>query len=184
MSVSTTDFLAHAGLLAQLRTAPDIDLVDDPADAEVVVTTAGAWSPDQPPASARVVLVTDDPRHPSVVAAIEHGRVARVLSRGEATTSGLLVAIMAAHDDLAGPGVRFGQHEQPTAPGDPAANRLSRREVTILRMLADGLDTAAIAPHLGYSERTVKNILHNLLVRQGLRNRAHAVAYGLRNGLI
>jgi DNA-binding NarL/FixJ family response regulator len=54
----------------------------------------------------------------------------------------------------------------------------------VLRLLAEGLDTAEIAGKLAYSERTVKNILHEMLTRLGLRNRMHAVPHGLRNGLI
>jgi DNA-binding NarL/FixJ family response regulator len=56
------------------------------------------------------------------------------------------------------------------------------REVEVLRLLADGLDTLEIAERLNYSERTVKNIIHGLLSRLNLRNRPHAVAYALRNG--
>ncbi len=45
-------------------------------------------------------------------------------------------------------------------------------------------DTAEIARTLSYSERTVKNVLHDVTTRRQLRNRSHAVAYALRQGLI
>ena len=61
---------------------------------------------------------------------------------------------------------------------------LTEREVEVLRLVADGFDTAEIAKKLSYSERTIKNILHDVVSRFGLRNRAHAVAYALREGLI
>jgi DNA-binding NarL/FixJ family response regulator len=61
---------------------------------------------------------------------------------------------------------------------------LSDREVRVLQLVADGWDTAEIAGELCYSERTVKNILHDLTTRLQLRNRSHAVAYALREGLI
>ena len=48
--------------------------------------------------------------------------------------------------------------------------------------IAEGLDTLEIAQRLSYSERTVRNIIHGLLTRMKLNNRAHAVAYALRNG--
>jgi DNA-binding NarL/FixJ family response regulator len=51
-------------------------------------------------------------------------------------------------------------------------------------MVADGMDTADIARELCYSERTVKNIVHGVTTRLQLRNRSHAVAYVLREGLI
>nr|WP_281497227.1 helix-turn-helix transcriptional regulator [Ornithinimicrobium sp. F0845] len=61
---------------------------------------------------------------------------------------------------------------------------LTPREAQVLRLVADGHDTAEIARELCYSERTVKNVLHDLTTRLQLRNRSHAVAYALREGLI
>ncbi|MFI6303567.1 response regulator transcription factor [Amycolatopsis thailandensis] len=67
---------------------------------------------------------------------------------------------------------------------EPAATNLSARETDVLRLMADGLDTNAIAAELSYSERTVKNIIYALTSRLKLRNRSHAVAYALRTGAI
>jgi len=61
---------------------------------------------------------------------------------------------------------------------------LSDRETEILRLVADGYDTSEIARRMAYSERTVKHILHDVITRLQLRNRSHAVAYALRQGLI
>ena len=61
---------------------------------------------------------------------------------------------------------------------------LAEREIEVLRLVADGLDTAEIAAKLSYSQRTIKNILHDITSRLHLRNRSHAVAYALRHGLI
>jgi DNA-binding NarL/FixJ family response regulator len=57
---------------------------------------------------------------------------------------------------------------------------LTERECDILRLLTEGLNTEQIAGRLAYSERTVKNVLHRVMKRQGLRNRAHAAAYAVR----
>jgi len=54
----------------------------------------------------------------------------------------------------------------------------------VLRLVAEGWDTAQIATKLSYSERTVKNVLHDVTTRLQLRNRSHAVAYAMREGLI
>ncbi|OOC01146.1 helix-turn-helix transcriptional regulator [Amycolatopsis azurea DSM 43854] len=69
-------------------------------------------------------------------------------------------------------------------PPEPAAPALSERETEVLRLMADGLDTNAIAAELSYSERTVKNIIYAMTSRLKLRNRPHAVAYALRTGAI
>lgn len=61
---------------------------------------------------------------------------------------------------------------------------LQEREVEVLRLLADGLDTVEIAQHLNYSERTIKNIVSGMLTRLNLRNRSHAVAYAMRCGAL
>jgi DNA-binding NarL/FixJ family response regulator len=54
----------------------------------------------------------------------------------------------------------------------------------VLRLVAEGHDTSEIADQLCYSERTVKNVLHDITTRLQLRNRTHAVAYAVREGLI
>ena len=61
---------------------------------------------------------------------------------------------------------------------------LTEREIQVLRLIADGLDTAEVARELAFSERTIKSILHDVTTRLQLRNRSHAVAYAVREGLI
>jgi DNA-binding NarL/FixJ family response regulator len=56
--------------------------------------------------------------------------------------------------------------------------------VTVLKLLADGHSTSEVARALAYSERTVKTAVQQLTGRLHLRNRTHAVAYALREGLI
>jgi DNA-binding CsgD family transcriptional regulator len=67
---------------------------------------------------------------------------------------------------------------------DPHQLELTDREYDVLRMLADGESTRGMAEQLSYSERTVKNIVHDLLVKLGCRTRAHAVALAARQGVI
>lgn len=67
---------------------------------------------------------------------------------------------------------------------DPGEPQLSDREYAVLRMLADGESTRGIAEQLSYSERTVKNIVRDLLVKLNCRTRAHAVALATRQGVI
>ena len=62
--------------------------------------------------------------------------------------------------------------------------QLSDREYDVLRMLADGESTRGIAERLSYSERTVKNIIHDLLSKLNCKTRAHAVALAARQGVI
>lgn len=61
---------------------------------------------------------------------------------------------------------------------------LSARQYEILRLLADGLSTDAIAAELGVSLETVRTHIKKLLEKLRARDRAHAVARALRLGLI
>jgi DNA-binding CsgD family transcriptional regulator len=67
---------------------------------------------------------------------------------------------------------------------DPGEPQLTEREYDVLRMLADGETTRGIAERLRYSERTVKNIVRDLLVKLNCKTRAHAVALAVRHGVI
>jgi DNA-binding NarL/FixJ family response regulator len=63
-------------------------------------------------------------------------------------------------------------------------NRLNDRERSVLRLLADGMDTRGIAEDLSFSERTVKNVVHDVLTKLNCRTRAQAVAMATREGAI
>ncbi|MET9564392.1 helix-turn-helix transcriptional regulator [Streptomyces tauricus] len=64
------------------------------------------------------------------------------------------------------------------------APRLNSREVDVLRLIAEGKQCDEIAVELSYSERTVRYILYGAMKRTRTRNRAHAVSYAIRAGLI
>lgn len=68
--------------------------------------------------------------------------------------------------------------------GHAAPSKLHPRELAVLQHLAEGDDTRHIAGELSYSERTVKNIVHDVLMKLNCRNRAHAVAMATRRGII
>ncbi|MFD5035441.1 response regulator transcription factor [Streptomyces sp. NPDC058405] len=70
-------------------------------------------------------------------------------------------------------------------PGDPiGVPQLTARQTRVLTLVAEGHGNAAIARALSCSQHTVKNIIYDLMARLQVRNRAHAVAYGVRTGLI
>jgi DNA-binding NarL/FixJ family response regulator len=75
-------------------------------------------------------------------------------------------------------------HQQVLNPRGLSFAGLNDREVKVLKLLAEGFDTAEVGRQIFLSERTVKNIVHDVTSRLNLRNRTHAVAYALRQGLI
>ena len=61
---------------------------------------------------------------------------------------------------------------------------LDARRIRILRMLAEGAETRAIARSLQVSERTAKTLIREIELALGATTRAQAVAEGFRQGLI
>jgi PAS domain S-box-containing protein len=67
---------------------------------------------------------------------------------------------------------------------DALAGTLTRREIEVLRLLAEGCNTRAVAQRLGVSPATVRNHVQNLLGKLGVHSRLQAVAYANRRGLL
>ncbi|WP_405605940.1 LuxR C-terminal-related transcriptional regulator [Streptomyces sp. NBC_01410] len=200
--VHAADPISRAGVVSQLRTHPVIDLRDEVETAPGSVAVLIGETLDETTFTrlrrlvrgegARAVLVVSAVREAQLLDVIECG-VGAVVWRHEATAHRLLQAVLAASRgdgdlpaDLLGrlmSQVGTLQRSAAGGTGSPATG-LAAREADVLRLVAEGLDTAEIARKLSYSERTVKNVLHGLTTRLYLRNRAHAVAYALREGYI
>lgn len=61
---------------------------------------------------------------------------------------------------------------------------LSNRELQVLRLLGEGLSNVEIGNRLYIGESTVRTYLGRLLDKLHLRNRAEAIAYAARHGII
>jgi DNA-binding NarL/FixJ family response regulator len=77
--------------------------------------------------------------------------------------------------------VRAGARLDGVEDGDGA---LTRRELSVLRLVAHGLGNKEIASELGISSHTVKYHLASLLAKLGVHTRTEAVTIGLRKGLV
>ncbi|MFL5547451.1 MAG: response regulator transcription factor [Gemmatimonadales bacterium] len=77
--------------------------------------------------------------------------------------------------------VRAGARFDVAENGNPA---LTRRELSVLRLVALGLGNKEIASQLGISTHTVKYHLASLLAKLGVHSRTEAVTMGLRKGLV
>jgi DNA-binding NarL/FixJ family response regulator len=196
------DGISQAGVATQLRSRPDILIVEngdiDSAEVAVVIVdgvdescgrTVRAVQRNGCP---RVVLVVSDLDDAGLMGAVEVGACG-VLRRQEATPERLEGAVMAAvHGDgtlapdlLGRLMVQMSRLQRDVlAPRGIGPSGVTDRELDVLRLLADGFDTAEIARSLAYSERTIKNIIHDLTSRLNLKNRLHAVAYAMKAGLI
>jgi DNA-binding NarL/FixJ family response regulator len=70
-----------------------------------------------------------------------------------------------------------------TTPEPPPAPPITRRELEILQLVADGLSNKEIGRQLFITEGTVKNHVHNALEKLQVENRVQAAAYIVRQGL-
>jgi DNA-binding NarL/FixJ family response regulator len=198
--IHARDPISLAGVVAQLRMRPEIRVVETAAEATVAVMIADTVDESttrelrvmRKDGQLRLMLVATAIDDAALVAAAEAG-VAGLLRRCDASADMLVRTIIK---------VASGEGEVPSdllsrlleqvgrlqrqvlAPRGLTFSGLTPRETQVLRLVADGLDTGEIALRMCYSERTVKNVLHDLTTRLQLRNRTHAVAYAVREGLI
>jgi DNA-binding NarL/FixJ family response regulator len=200
--VHAGDPISRAGLAGQLRPRPEVEIVgDDEIDRAVVAVVVTDSVGEQTVRTLRelhyagiahLVVVAGRIDDVDLVSVVEAG-VTGLLMRAEATADRLVSVITAAAaGDGAVPPELLGRlltqvgrvQRQLLSPRGLTFTGLAEREMDVLRLVADGFDTAEIAEKLSYSQRTVKNVLHDITSRLYLRNRAHAVAYALRQGLI
>lgn len=200
--VHADDPISRSGVVSQLRHRPELLVLreDGPEHAAVVFVVADALDAATAvvlrrlgrTTAARLVLIVADIDDAELTEAMDYG-VVGLVRRVEASAERLVQVAQAAArgegsmppDLLARLMVQLGRiHQRLLDPYNPSFSTLSAREVEVLKLVADGLNTREIATRLAYSERTVKNVLHDVTSRLQLRNRSHAVAYALRQGLI
>ncbi|MDV6011101.1 response regulator transcription factor [Haloechinothrix sp. LS1_15] len=71
-----------------------------------------------------------------------------------------------------------------TATAEQSRVRLSRRELQVLQLVAEGLENAAIAKVLFLSVETVRTHVKSILRKLSARDRTHAVTIAFRTGLL
>lgn len=200
--VHAGDPISAAGMASQLRPYREVRVVADADFAEASVALVAVDGVDDEAVRVlrmvrqrgiqRTVLVATRLDDSDLVSAVEYG-VVGVVRRAEATPERLVQVLVSAATgagsvppDLLGRLLeqvgRLQRHV--LRPRGLTFAGLAAREVEVLRLVADGCGTAEIAQKVGYSERTVKTVLHDVTSRLQVRNRSQAVAYAMRQGLI
>ncbi|CAL9601862.1 helix-turn-helix transcriptional regulator [Streptomyces sp. enrichment culture] len=202
VSVVALDPVLEAGIRSTLSACPEIALTTAAGGPRVVVMTVDQVSPSEldalrsvreAPSQPEVVLVASRLAPGDALHALAAGargllrrceaeaarltRAALAAARGDCTLPPDLLDRLLKHAEAGGAG---------TGGSSPAwaGASLDDRERSVLRLVADGHETNEIARRLCYSPRTVTSVVHDITRRFRLRNRAHAVAYALRTGLL
>ncbi|MEA2312267.1 MAG: hypothetical protein QOE28_2235 [Solirubrobacteraceae bacterium] len=139
---------------------------------------------------ALVLVCTSDCSQDSVLAAMQAGAVG-FLRKDTLTMTGLSAAVQAAASgagvvtpELLGNLVKSAAAESNGHNGIARHAKLTDREQQVLALIAAGHPTREVALQLCYSERTVKNVLHDVVTKLNARSRSQAVAFAVREGLI
>ncbi|MFD0059009.1 response regulator transcription factor [Streptomyces sp. NPDC127168] len=200
VAVRASDPVTQQGVSAYLSTHPQIDLLEGDdrfrsdmtviLDTDVTAATLAeirretqqSTNPDM-----RVILVANSITGSQLSGAIAC-RLVGFLPRRQAGMQHILSAVLggrAGHAHLPVSLVRgLVEDLRALQSSGVSAFALTEREIDIVRLLAEGWTTQEIAGKLSYSERTIKHAIHSLNTRLGLRNRAHAVGYGARLGIL
>lgn len=165
VTVADENEMFALGLRACLANQPRIEVgVDEPLDVAVVSPTAA----EEQSFNCPLVVCGESP------AQLAKGNIVlAVLPRAALTPEQLVASIHAAAAGL-----------RVSAPQVTVASPLEGRRLKVLRLLAEGADTREIGRLLGYSDRTIKSVVREIQLALGTRNRAQAVAEGVRQGLI
>jgi DNA-binding NarL/FixJ family response regulator len=135
---------------------------------------------------ARVIVCASDSGREAALSALQSGAVG-CLRKDELTQESLASSVRAASNGTSVVTPDLLEHLLAKLPEDgvPAGRaQLTDREQQVLSLIAAGHPTREVALELSYSERTVKNVLHDVVTKLNARSRSQAVAFAVREGLI
>jgi DNA-binding NarL/FixJ family response regulator len=187
------DLLSHAHALADLlaqderidiiaasdRFSADLEGIEDITD---VLIVAGLMPDKLPFRGPPIMMINDGPVRESLFTQDVRAWLPNSASRAE-----LLAAITAAEANLHV--LTTDQMERrtkniPFPARDETTDALTRRELEVLRTLANGSGNKEIADQLGISDNTVKFHIAQIMAKLGAHSRTEAVAIGMKRGLI
>jgi DNA-binding NarL/FixJ family response regulator len=175
--------------LIQVRAAlPDVVVIDvglPDANGLDVTRQIRAELPDT-----AVVVLTMYEGEEYFFAALQAGASGYVVKRAASTE--LIAAIRAVHQGAAylQPKLtrrlldEYMARERPTDKVQPAIGNLSTREVEVLRLVAEGQTSRAIAQQLGLSVKTVERHRENIMGKLNLYRRTDLVRYAMEHGMM
>jgi DNA-binding NarL/FixJ family response regulator len=206
--------VVREGLAMLLGLLPDVEVVGTAVDGADAVDKAADLHPDvvlmdlrmprmdgvaatrqlrESHPSIRVVVLTTYADDRSVIDALQAGAIGYLTK--DAGAAEIHQALRQVTDGQAALDPAVQRHlVEAIANGQPApaadsrqarpSDALTPREAEVLTLIAAGHSNAEIAERLDVSEATVKSHINHLLPKIGARDRAQAVGFAYRNGLI
>ncbi len=203
--------MVRAGFRLILEAAADIDVLAEACDGEEAVSITERLRPDivlmdvqmprmdgleatrritqRPELASRVVILTTFERDDYVFGALRSGASGFLLKNAPPEELVHGVRVVAGGDALLAPSVtrriveEYAQRPAPRA-RDNGLERLTERELEVMRLLAGGKSNAELAAELYVGEGTVKSHVSSVLTKLGLRDRVQAVVYAYESGLV
>jgi DNA-binding NarL/FixJ family response regulator len=170
------------------RTLPEVVLMDLRMPSTDGVEATRRIRADHP--DVNVIVLTTYADDESVFAALRAGARGYLTKDAASDEIAAAIARVAAGEAMLDPGVQrrlLDRLDDPTLTAVPTAQRpagLTEREMEVLTLIASGLSNAEIATRLVVTEATVKTHVNRLFAKTGVRDRAQAVAYAYRAGLV
>ena len=201
-------FVVREGIRALFETQPDISIVGEAASGEEAVRLCADYAPDvvlmdllmpglngveatrqikQVSPRSQVIVLTSYHEDEHILPAIRAGALSYLLK--EAGPDELLAAVQKAARGETTIHPRVAAKMMRTLQGADAKEEnhfddLSKRELEVLRPVAEGLSNAAIGEALFISEKTVKSHVGNILSKLHLTDRTQAAVYAWRRRLV
>lgn len=203
--------MVRAGFRLILEAAGDMEVLAEACDGEEAVTITDRLRPDivlmdvqmprmdgleatrritqRPELASRVVILTTFERDDYVFGALRSGASGFLLKNAPPEELVHGVRVVAGGDALLAPSVtrriveEYAQRPAPRA-RDSGLERLTERELEVMRLLAGGKSNAELAAELYVGEGTVKTHVSSVLTKLGLRDRVQAVVYAYESGLV
>ena len=203
--------VVREGLAMLLGLLPDVEVVGTAADGEEVLALAAELRPDvilmdlrmprmdgveatrrlrERDPAVKVVVLTTYADDRSVLDALRAGALGYLTKDAGAAEIQQALHRVAGGQAALDPAVQLhlveaiadGQSLGPTPATLP--DGLTPREAEVLTLIAAGLSNTEIAERLVVSEATVKSHVNHMLAKIGARDRAQAVGYAYRHGLV
>ncbi len=134
--------------------------------------------------STKVIMLTAEAHESIVIQAIEAGCSGYLLK--DSRLDEVVNAVRSAHEGeaLISPSMLARILPKLSSSGGRARFELSRREMEVLTLVAEGVSNQAIADSLVLSTNTVRNHVQRILTKLGVHSKLEAVAVATRQGIL